>query len=245
VKPVLDRVTITGADDSIKPEDLVPLSKEFPFVEWGILASDHATIKSGGRQRYPSPAWIQSLQNQLWTGGVPRLSLHINGQWVRDLLLGKLTIPGWLPWLFARIQLNFHAERNECDPHAFLRAMSLIYGRQFIFQVDGRLGNKHLAAAVAADAQLDEDVVGALATYDHPVVEMVGLFDVSDALYAGGGAVVFRLRRRARPGQSRSRDPQDHGGCLCASVLQRACLDRHGDASPLGGRQAVRSRQGA
>ncbi len=29
---MIDRVTITGADDSIEPEELLPLSEEFPFV---------------------------------------------------------------------------------------------------------------------------------------------------------------------------------------------------------------------
>ena len=32
-------VTITGADDSIQPSQLLDLQKEFPFVEWGILLS--------------------------------------------------------------------------------------------------------------------------------------------------------------------------------------------------------------
>ena len=32
---ILDRVTITGADDSVRPTDLLELSREFPFVEWG------------------------------------------------------------------------------------------------------------------------------------------------------------------------------------------------------------------
>ena len=34
---MLQTVTLTGADDSVNPEDLIAISKEFPFVEWGIL----------------------------------------------------------------------------------------------------------------------------------------------------------------------------------------------------------------
>ena len=36
---ILDRVTITGADDSIHVEQLAELSQAYPYVEWGILVS--------------------------------------------------------------------------------------------------------------------------------------------------------------------------------------------------------------
>ena len=52
---ILDRVTITGADDSIKATDLIPLSKRFPFVEWGILLSKN----NEGSFRFPTRDWIE------------------------------------------------------------------------------------------------------------------------------------------------------------------------------------------
>ena len=44
----LQYVTMTGADESVDPKALIELSKEFPFVEWGIL------IGSQSGMRFPS-----------------------------------------------------------------------------------------------------------------------------------------------------------------------------------------------
>lgn len=148
----LDRVTITGADDSIHPTALLPLTKEFPFVEWGILASDNNTLRTGGTPRYPSPQWIADLQGLAeTTGAIPRLALHINGKWVRALLMGQNEIPMTLWHCFARVQLNFHAERNECRPDLFATLLNDI-GKDFIFQVDGVEGNRWLEEAQAHEA---------------------------------------------------------------------------------------------
>ena len=69
----LDRVTITGADDSVDPLQLRALSLEFPFVEWGILVSHSNTIcTSYPKPRFPSPKWIADLQGLVSvTGHVP------------------------------------------------------------------------------------------------------------------------------------------------------------------------------
>lgn len=159
----IDRVTITGADDSIKPSDLIPMSQEFPFVEWGILASFNNTLRIGGTTRYPSPRWISDLQGVVeTTGTLPRLALHINGVWVRDLLIGALSLPTELLHCFQRVQLNFHAERVACYPEGFAACLKSIRDRDFIFQLDGANGNAHLEAAHAEE-----------------VPRCFGLFDVS------------------------------------------------------------------
>ena len=54
------RCTITGADDLVDPDDLVVLSREYPFVEWAILIS----ASRAGTPRYPSSAWLERLQNR-------------------------------------------------------------------------------------------------------------------------------------------------------------------------------------
>lgn len=159
---MIDRVTITGADDSIKPQELLSLTQEFPFVEWGILASFNNTYLSGGTKRYPSPRWISDLQAVAeTTGALPNLALHINGSWVRDLLLGGAGAPSHLLHCFGRVQLNFHAERTECNPKAFAESLKKI-GKQFIFQLDGANGNEHLEAV-----------------YEWETPDCFGLFDVS------------------------------------------------------------------
>lgn len=160
---MIDRVTITGADESIKPHELISLTREFPFVEWGILASHNNTILSGGCNRYPSFKWIGLLQGlAVETGALPNLALHINGKWVRDLLIGNTA---FFPFEFLngfnRVQLNFHAEETPCIPQLFAARLKEI-GKEFIFQLDGASGNAHLDSA-------NENEVG----------KCYGLFDVS------------------------------------------------------------------
>jgi hypothetical protein len=138
----LDRVTITGADDSTKPEALFNLSEEFPFVEWGILFSK----SNQGEPRYPSTKWIHEFLEKMdkWIdSGKPRLKLsaHLCGRWVRDVVLdGKFTFYEESPencWpYFQRIQLNFHAHKHPpCS--GFLPAIQKHDRREFIFQLDG------------------------------------------------------------------------------------------------------------
>lgn len=172
----IDRVTITGADDSIRPYELLALQRDFPFVEWGILASDNNTMRSGGTVRYPSPSWIKNLQHTAETSGhgephwLPRLALHINGIWVRRLLLGENIVPPTLWHMFGRVQLNFHAETAICQPKIFADRLKEIRDRDFIFQLDGAHGNAYLDAA-----------------NEHEVPRCFGLFDVS-----GGAGILPR-----------------------------------------------------
>lgn len=106
----LDRVTITGADDSIEPEALVAITEKYPFVEWGILFSGS---RQGG-PRYPSDTWISKLMPMGMTNRLPKLCAHLCGQWVRDVVLGgKAT--WWEKYrgysaIFRRVQLNFHGQ---------------------------------------------------------------------------------------------------------------------------------------
>jgi len=157
---MIDRVTITGADDSIRPQELLAITRDFPFVEWGILASHNNTLM--GINRYPSAKWISDLQAVAeTTGALPQLSLHINGHWVRELLLGRFVMPVELLHCFSRMQLNFHAEKNSCNAEPFAHRLMGI-GKDFIFQLDGANGNAHLDAAC-----------------EYEVGRCFGLFDVS------------------------------------------------------------------
>ena len=140
---ILDRVTLTGADDSVDVKELIPLSRDYPFAEWGILFSGRRL----GMPRYPSRAWLAELERLMWQ--VPmRLSAHLCGRWVRDLVTG-----GKFTWKdehameekhFQRVQLNFHGEfHRRCM--AFEQILmtdaplceSSSGGRQFILQCDG------------------------------------------------------------------------------------------------------------
>lgn len=130
---ILDCVTITGADDSVEPKDLVALSERYPFVEWGILFSG----KRQGTPRYPSKLWQADLYNK--TKGL-RLSAHLCGRWVRDLVLKAE--PSWwkehnlLPDIFTRVQLNFHGEYHKAKL-GFIQVLREHGKHDFIFQHDG------------------------------------------------------------------------------------------------------------
>lgn len=98
---MLTGVTITGADDGVDPGELVELSRKFPFVEWGILASR----KKEGQPRYPSTGWVGRLklatnERQL------RLALHACGAFAREIIAGEPGAMALIPWQFQRCQLN-------------------------------------------------------------------------------------------------------------------------------------------
>ncbi len=107
----LDRVTITGADDSIDPEELAKLSVDFPFVEWGLLLS----ASNSGSARFPSLEWLARFYDVCQSVPGVKLSLHVCGEWVREICAGH-----WSPVCSntgpilglgntERVQLNFHA----------------------------------------------------------------------------------------------------------------------------------------
>jgi hypothetical protein len=129
---ILDRVTVTGADDSTPHDSLLSLSQEFPFVEWGILMSK----SNEGGYRFPSRAWLNGLVSYK---GRLRLSAHMCGAWVRrlckgydDFFVDNIDITS----VFDRIQLNFHAITHTIEHGSFAGILNH-QPQQFIFQVDG------------------------------------------------------------------------------------------------------------
>ncbi len=131
----LDRVTVTGADDSIEPEALVALTEKYPFVEWGILFSGS---RQGG-PRYPSDGWISKLMHSAMQNRLPSLCAHLCGKWVRDLVLeGQST--WWEKYrsysaIFNRVQLNFHGQFHKAGKGFPAKLRS--FGHDFILQHDG------------------------------------------------------------------------------------------------------------
>ena len=145
-RPIL---TITGADDSVRPFDLIELSARYPFVEWGILWSK----KRQGTPRYPSDSWIDLLAwHASRAGERPNLSLHLCGAAAREVMcegkLDGLVQPFARSDAFQRAQFNgfdtesYEQQRNLYGVHAF-RIEPILQVREA----------KHLEAAafVAAD----------------------------------------------------------------------------------------------
>lgn len=132
-------VTITGADDDVDPQDLADLSREFPFVEWGILRS----TKREGTPRYPSRKWVRGLGDKL-----SRLSLHLCGEDSRQAQLGLVdTWYDTYPTIFTRIQINGYKVAD--GPVGLKRASTkLIHGETLILPFNDEANT----VSVATDA---------------------------------------------------------------------------------------------
>jgi len=156
----LMRVTMTGADESVKVTDLLALSEKYPFVEWGILASRN----SAGGYRFPSHEWMLGIPEN-----TDKFSMHLCGSWVRQLLNGEPDgLPTQLLSRFHRIQLNFHKEDLFHDVGACTAIMKRWPRKQWIFQIDGNKGSKYLF-----------NIMGGLTATKQPLLDMVPLFDTS------------------------------------------------------------------
>lgn len=132
----IDKVTITGADDSTDIQWMLAMQEQYPFVEWGILVSQSQI----GNFRFPSLDWLARLiphQDKLQT------SMHVCGKWVRQICDGN-----WSDMLIAigvaaerakRVQLNFHAHAHKLNERFFKAAQiaSQNSSWQLIFQIDG------------------------------------------------------------------------------------------------------------
>jgi hypothetical protein len=138
---MLNRVTFTGADDSVDPARLVQISHAYPWVEWGILFSQ----SQQGRTRFPSEPWLDRLSDAIRAAKLTRpmrLSAHLCGGWVRDAVLR-----GNFSWereyddiraLFDRVQFNFHGKFHEADAgFGIVLRDGVRAGRNYIFQCDG------------------------------------------------------------------------------------------------------------
>lgn len=164
MRKFIERVTITGADDSVKPQDLLRLAKKYPFVEWGILFSKN----NSNYPRFPSKQWVADLYQialaQFFQSDfVFQLSAHLCGQYVKDISNGKWTFFDNVKYyqMFDRFQLNFHGEKHPIDEYNFLAGLNdeRMKYKQIIFQLDN-INNSKLEIA-------------------KKVVNAVGLFDLS------------------------------------------------------------------
>lgn len=148
---MLNRVTVTGADDSVKPEDLVPLQAAFPWVEWGILVGTRAQAP-----RFPSFDWCAHFVDVAKKHGL-RVSTHLCGAPVRAVCEEGKGAAGVVeavrPGLYdvsARIQLNFHGRYHRLHPEF---AAAVRGTKQFIFQDDA--ANDEAIARWCGDKAVD------------------------------------------------------------------------------------------
>lgn len=144
---ILKKVTLTGADNTVNPKELFKITKQFPFVEWGILVSK----SSMGQHRFPSEKWLCDLYDldQLSTiDNLSDFSFHFCGKWVRDICSGhwydiEPIIKVLISETESRTQLNFHCYEHLINEH-FYPQLRNNTPSTVIFQVDGK--NDHLCS---------------------------------------------------------------------------------------------------
>lgn len=164
---MLNKVTLTGADDTIRPEDLLHISRLCPFVEWGILIGSRE-----GVHRFPSRDWIGDL-SVVAAASPMNLSLHVCGRYLDELLEGRRPLSGVIPLeSFSRMQLNFHGER--VSPSAVVNLAAALR-----FELEPLAGNRPVGVIVQMDGindwiarELQDRISPQLATIQ-------GLFDRS------------------------------------------------------------------
>jgi len=162
-------VTVTGADDTINPEEmgkLVDIWRRFPFVEFGLLMSANNTRT--GCPRFPSIQWLSKLARYLTINHLHdlRFSAHLCGKWVQQLLMGK-ALEGFgavddtniLDYV-DRYQLNTHGVLHTLHKMEFLKALDRLplSRAQIIFQLDGMNNELPIACRADLDVAILHDV---------------------------------------------------------------------------------------
>lgn len=186
MRKFIKTVTVTGADDSIQPTDLLSITEAYPFVEWGILFSK----SSEGRARFPTHKWVQHLIGAVLLMDLenseavhPKFSAHLCGRWVRDFCNGTPSVVrdiGSLLCLFERMQLNFHSFVHTIKYDAFNYVLGMVEGNK-IACANPTQNDQHVQFIF----QLDNVNDGILDISCKSGVDAVGLFDLS------GGAGVL------------------------------------------------------
>ncbi len=119
ISSLLQRVSLTGADNHTSISELAQLTTDFPFVEWAVLYTPHRE----GVGRNPSRAWRESFFEAL----ASHSAVHLCGaQAFEQLLAGQLS-----PEILRakRMQLNINVRRDDFSQaqvlEVFMRALDL------------------------------------------------------------------------------------------------------------------------
>lgn len=152
--PLFNKVSLTGAEDSVDPQELAALSESYPFAEWALLAH----FEREGEGRNPSEAWRLRCLDALKEPS--RAALHLCGKIAFERLLNE----GPWPELsrYGRIQANVNARSSDFSQDRLLRIWEILAGLepQLIIQAHAQTeslaksfvrSSKGLACAVLFD----------------------------------------------------------------------------------------------
>lgn len=130
---MLNRVTFTGIDNKTNINDLVLLSKKYPFVEFGVLFSTKQPNDDKWKNRYPDKTILKKLKNKEL-----QLCGHVCGSAVRKIVKEN----NWNEFynlfgdeidIFNRFQLNV------ADVKCFFEKIDFPKDRNFIIQLNKNL----------------------------------------------------------------------------------------------------------
>ena len=124
----LKYTSITGADDAVDPQELLKLSREFPFAEWAILLLPART----GTARFPSTEWIRNFSK---LGQGLHTAMHLCDGALLGFIRGDTEILDLMSG-FKRIQLNlkFGDVEGKYDPADLVKRVRDNPQFQFIIQ---------------------------------------------------------------------------------------------------------------
>ncbi len=145
---IINRITVTGADNGVSGYVIEKLLHTYPFLELGILLSP---VREG-TPRYPSEKWIRVVQNDL-----SRVSWHLCGKYSRDFLVGVDSV---LPKYIKdgdRVQINCNLAYGEKDYAKMVQLFKKYPNNQFIIPL---LEDRNHAFGVSM-IKLNADIVGA------------------------------------------------------------------------------------
>jgi tRNA-splicing ligase RtcB len=202
---MLKTVTVTGADDSVKPSDLAEIAAEYPFVEFGILfrgTQDREKSPVPNRPRFPSFDWVLDLLSGYGSKYHLALSCHLCGQAVHDFLEGVfLGAPQPLNIHFRRAQINTHGIVHAFDARRLRETVHrmTLNNQQVIFQHDGvnsdimlscvgRYVHKGIGSTIGSVIATTGTIIPAAVGVDiddHDGFDIAALYDLSH----GGGVL--------------------------------------------------------
>jgi len=96
--------TMSGADNKSNIRSLASISRDYEFVEWGILFSE----KRFGSPRYPDLEWLNTAEKFLENNEYVNYSIHLCGKSIKNVIVNNLNIG--LINKAKRIQLNLNED---------------------------------------------------------------------------------------------------------------------------------------
>lgn len=125
--------TFTGIDKLTDISRVVNMSKEFPFIEWGVL---YSPTKCYSSERYPFPEFILKFIETISLYNI-NCSIHFCGNSINNIIKEneyEKELLNLINKLQYRVQLNFNQKIQNIDLDQLLKVLQQYPNIQFITQ---------------------------------------------------------------------------------------------------------------